>query len=54
MKVTETEALEIGEKFLGKGYNEIGNGRFVSKDGTRVFRMGVNDITGKHGEEDHM
>lgn len=54
MKVSETEALEIGEKFLGKGYKEIGNGRFVSEDGTRVFRMGNNDITGKHGGGPHV
>jgi hypothetical protein len=56
MKVTSNSALELGEKFLGKGYNEVvaGSGRYISKDGKRVFRMGVNDITGAHGGGPHV
>ncbi len=51
MKVSSSRALELGEQFLGKGYKELvpGSGRYVSADGTRVFRMGVSDITGAHG-----
>ena len=49
MKTTSTKALELGQEFLGKGYREVGPGRYVSADGKRVFRMGDNDILGKHG-----
>ena len=56
MTVTSTRALELGGQFLGSGYRELvpGSGRFVSADGTRVFRMGVNDITGAHGGGPHV
>ena len=32
----------------------MGNGRFVSLDGTKSVRMGDSDITGKHGGGNHM
>lgn len=56
MKVSSTKALELGERFLGKGYKEpiSGSGRYVSEDGTRVFRMGKSDITGAHGGGPHV
>jgi hypothetical protein len=56
MKVSSSRALELGEQFLGKGYKELvsGSGRYVSADGTRVFRMGVSDITGAHGGGPHV
>ena len=47
MKTTSTKALELGQEFLGKGYREVGPGRYVSADGKRVFRMGDNDILGR-------
>ncbi|MBN9378006.1 MAG: hypothetical protein BGO14_00790 [Chlamydiales bacterium 38-26] len=56
MKMTTSKALEMGELFLGKDYNEVvhGSGRFVSKDGKRAFRIGLNDITGKHSGGPHV
>ncbi|MEM7382788.1 MAG: hypothetical protein AAF400_00420 [Bacteroidota bacterium] len=56
MKVSSSRALELGEQFLGKGYKELipGSGRYVSADGTRVFRMGTRDILGKHGAGPHV
>ncbi len=56
MSTTAENALELGMKFLGKGYKEAGagTGRFVSADGMRVFRMGVTDILGKHGGGPHV
>jgi hypothetical protein len=56
MKVSSSRALELGEEFLGKGYKELvpGSGRYVSADGTRVFRMGKSDITGAHGGGPHV
>lgn len=56
MKVSSSRALELGEQFLGKGYKELvpGSGRYVSADGTRVFRMGKLDITGAHGGGPHV
>ena len=55
-KMTSSNVLELAEKFLGKGYTETspGSGRFVSSDNSRVFRMGENDITGKHGVGKHV
>ena len=56
MRCSTSEALELGEKFLGKGYKEIvpKSGRYVSADGKRVFRMGTNDILGNHGGGPHV
>ena len=54
MKTTSTKDLELGQEFLGKGYREVGPGRYVSADGKRVFRMGDNDILGKHGGGPHV
>lgn len=56
MKCSSSQALELGEQYLGSGYKEIifGSGRFVSKDGKRVFKMGANDILGKHGGGPHV
>lgn len=50
------EILDLSEDFLGPNYRELipGSGRFVSADGTRVVRMGVSDITGKHGGGPHV
>ncbi|EIY33208.1 RHS repeat domain-containing protein [Bacteroides cellulosilyticus] len=55
-RVTSNKALELGEQFLGKGYKEVvsGSGRYVSADGTRVFRMGTSDITGAHAGGSHV
>ena len=56
MKLSSSKVLELGEGFLGKGYKELvpGSGRYVSADGTRVFRMGTGDITGAHGGAPHV
>ena len=48
------DALDAAVTFLGPGYKDAGNGRFVSADGTRVVRMGDSDIGGKHGGGSHM
>ena len=54
MKVSSSTALDMAEEFLGKGYKDMGNGRFVSQDGLRQVRMGDSDITGRHGGGNHM
>jgi hypothetical protein len=56
MKCSTSEALELGQQFLGKSYKEVvaNTGRYVSSDGKRAFRMGVNDILGKHGGGPHV
>ncbi|MBQ3414939.1 MAG: hypothetical protein IJH39_06255 [Clostridia bacterium] len=50
------DVLDLASDFLGEGYTETvpGSGRFVSADGTRVFRMGENDILGRHGGGSHV
>ena len=53
-KLKTNDALDAAEDFLGKGYKDAGNGRFISTDGTKVVRMGDNDILGKHGGGPHM
>lgn len=47
-------SIDAADDFLGKGYKDTGNGRFVSEDGTRVVRMGDSDILGYHGGGSHM
>ena len=54
IKVSSSTALDMAEEFLGKGYKNMGNGRFVSEDGFRQVRMGDSDITGRHGGGNHM
>jgi hypothetical protein len=54
MKMTVNEALDAAENFLGKGYRDLGNGRFVSADGRRQVRMGDSDILGWHGGGPHI
>ena len=53
-KMTTDEALDAASDFLGPGYKDMGNGRFVSADGTRQVRMGDSDILGQHGGGPHM
>ena len=47
-------ALDAASDFLGAGYREVSAGRFLSADGLRAVRMGVNDILGRHGKGPHM
>jgi RHS repeat-associated protein len=56
MKATSSKILNDAQAFLGEGYTEpiAGSGRYVSADGTRVFRMGTSDITGAHGGGPHV
>ncbi|WP_415635166.1 Hint domain-containing protein, partial [Propionibacterium acidifaciens] len=49
--LTEDEALEAGEKWLGNGYKELGkpgSGVFKSTDGTRQFRIDSSSLAGSH------
>jgi len=49
------DVLDAGTAWLGPGYTEpiAGSGRYVSQDGTRVFRIGDSDILGLHGGGPH-
>ena len=50
-KPKATQVLEAAEKYLGKGYKQIGksgDGVFRSADGLRQFRMDSNSLMGKH------
>ena len=50
-KPTVSEALEAGEKFLGRGYRSIGrskDGVFKNADRLRQFRIDSNSLMGKH------
>ena len=56
MKLPTNKALEKAINFLGEGYYEVkkGSGRFISKDGTRIIRIGDADILGKHAGGPHI
>ena len=54
MTVKTSEALDDAAKWLGDGYKDMGNGRFLSADGTKQVRMGDADISGAHGGGAHM
>jgi len=45
--LTENEFLRAAEKYLGPGYKELSNGRYLSKDGLRQVRYGLHEITSK-------
>lgn len=49
--VNQTEALELGQRWMGKDYKEIGkpgSGVFLSADGHRRFRIDNNSVLGNH------
>jgi hypothetical protein len=48
-KMPIDDVLDLASEFLGDSYKYMGNGRFVSANGTRQIRMGDTDILGKHG-----
>lgn len=45
IKVDSSDALDLADDFLGKGYSEMSPGRFVSSDGLRQVRMTASDLT---------
>jgi filamentous hemagglutinin len=50
-KLSQTEALEAGIRFVGPGYREIGkpgSGVFRSADGLRRFRIDDGSLAGTH------
>lgn len=52
-EITSKQALEAGEKWLGKDYQEIAPGVYRSKDGTRQFRIRTSDLTDPKGVHVH-
>ena len=52
--MTSGKALDAAERFLGEGYIDMGNGRFVSADGGAQVRMADPDILGHHAGGPHM
>ncbi|UYL08172.1 hypothetical protein B9G69_014060 [Bdellovibrio sp. SKB1291214] len=49
--VNQTEALALGEKWMGQEYSQIGkagSGVFLSSDGKRRFRIDNNSVLGNH------
>lgn len=45
IKVDSSNALDLADDFLGKGYTEASPGRFVSSDGLRQVRMTASDLS---------
>ena len=45
IKVNSSDALDLADDFLGKGYSEMSPGRFVSSDGLRQVRMTASDLS---------
>ncbi|WP_326440108.1 hypothetical protein [Adlercreutzia shanghongiae] len=52
--MTTSEVPDLALGYLGPGYKDMGNGRYVSADGLRQFRMGINDIEGHHWGAPHV
>lgn len=48
------DALNAAHEFLGDGYKDMGNRRYVSRDGLRQVRLGDSDILGQHGGGPHI
>jgi len=53
-RMSVDDALDSATEYLGKGYRDAGNGRFVSSDGLRQVRIGDSDILGLHGGGPHV
>ena len=51
---TVDDVLDLAIDFLGKGYQDMGNGRFLSADGLRQVRIGLEDILGSHAGGPHI
>ena len=49
-----SNALDLADDFLGSRYRDLGNGRFVSANGTRQVRTRDSDILGWHGGWTHI
>ena len=56
MKMTEDEALDAAQDFLGEGYREVSADRFVSADGMRQVRMSPKDlaVVNNHAGSPHL
>lgn len=54
MRLSTSEAMDLAHDFLGPGYRDLGDGRFLSPDGLRQVRMGDGDILGAHGGGPHI
>jgi hypothetical protein len=54
MRLPTNSALDAAVEFLGPGYKDMGNGRFLSADGFRQVRMSDGDIMGWHGGGPHI
>ena len=44
-KMNSSDALDLADDFLGKGYSEMSPGRFVSYDGLRQVRLTPSDLS---------
>ena len=54
VKLPVDEALDIAIEFIGENYEDMGNCRFLSIDGTRQVRMADADLLGHHGDGPHI
>ena len=52
--MSEDEILDTASDYLGAGYRDMGNGRYLSADGTRQFRMGPGELNGTHAGGPHV
>jgi hypothetical protein len=53
--LTEDQALDVAEKYLGEGYRQVSSDRYVSADGSRIVRYGNHETEGRvhHIHGDH-
>jgi RHS repeat-associated protein len=45
--IREDQAMDAAARWLGDGYREVGNGRYISRDGSRVVRYGNHEVNSK-------
>jgi hypothetical protein len=46
--ISEDQAMDLAKTWLGEGYREVGNGRYISRDGSRVVRYGKHEVTSRN------
>jgi len=54
IKLSTNDALDAAKGFLGEGYIEVNSARWVSADGLRQVRMGLDDLSGEHAGGSHI
>ncbi|MHA7877921.1 MAG: hypothetical protein ACX93T_03315 [Bacteroidota bacterium] len=52
-KISESDLMRVAEHWLGEAYKDMGNGRYLSRDGLRQFRYGKHETSDLNKQHAH-